>query len=105
MKIKKKIRATMFDPAFEVELEETSEQYPGTFRVFLDGEQIGYITSHTTQSERHSRGSRLVTRGPAFKAWAQSLDDGHRDSYDYYMQHRSQSEAIRRLRDRWERSR
>lgn len=93
---RKTIRATMFDPAFEVELESTGDLIE-TYIVYKDDVKIGYITSHSTASERAIRGARYVHRGNPFKAWAQSLDDGRKDRYDYYAQHRSQSEAIRRL--------
>ena len=98
MKRIKKIRATMFDDAFEVWIEPLAEAglpYSKDVAVYLDGEKIGFITPHETRSERKIPGSRLVRRGATFTAWADR--ELHDESFDYYHQHRSQSEAIRHL--------
>ncbi|WNM65437.1 hypothetical protein SEA_PHONEGINGI_34 [Microbacterium phage Phonegingi] len=100
----KRVPATMFDEAFDVVLIE-QPNYVDEFAVELDGVVIGYLTSHYTQSERRISGTRLVSRGARFKAWAQRhVGDStkplyERPQYDYYMQHRSMSAAIRRLVD------
>lgn len=65
------------------------------------GEPIGTITPHATQSERKISGTRLVSRGATFTAWAAREAGG--DRFDYFMQHRSQADAIRVLLSRAER--
>lgn len=92
----KNLKATMFEDAVTVELEDVSGNSPiETLAVYRDGKRIGYVTSFSAQSERKMSGTRLVHRGKPFKAWAQRSSDD--DRFDYYMQHRSQSAAIRRL--------
>lgn len=96
----KTLRATMFEDARTVEIEPlVYGDNCQDFAVFVDDVKIGTVTSYRTQSERPThRGSRIVHRGPYFTAWAQrSLREN--DRYDYYMQHRSMSAAIRRLID------
>lgn len=97
----KTIRATMFDPAFTVEIEPLNARgLPNSkdIAVFLDGVEIGTVTPFYTHSERKvGGGSRLVRRGPQFKAWAQR--ELHGDRFDYYAQTPSMSAAIRRLVD------
>lgn len=82
-----------------------SEYRANDFDVFLEpegGEPIGVIRPHATQSERKISGTRLVSRGATFTAWAAREAGG--DRFDYFMQHRSQADAIRVLLSRAERS-
>ncbi|QYC54369.1 hypothetical protein SEA_PICKLES13_33 [Microbacterium phage Pickles13] len=102
----KRVPATMWDDAFTVELDPAVDGPEcQDFAVYRDGVLIGYVTSYQTRSERKISGSRLVTRGAYFRAWAQrSVGDATKPTYeqprfDYYMQHRSMSAAIRRLVD------
>lgn len=100
----KRVPATMFDDAFDVEIEKREGLLDET-TVYLDGVKIGYLTSHYTQSERRISGTRLVSRGARFKAWAQrGVGDAtkplhEQPRYDYFRQHRSMSAAIRALVD------
>lgn len=96
----KRVPATMFDDPFEVELVKLDLTYGEEYEVHLDGVRIGFITPHHAQSERSVPGSRLVSRGATFKAWAQRGTEAT-DSFDYYHQHRSQAAAIRRLVDQY----
>lgn len=95
----KTLRATMFEAARTVEIEPlVYGDNCQDFAVYVDGVKIGTVSSFRTQSERKISGSRLVTRGAYFTAWAQR-STRENDRYDYYMQHRSMSAAIRRLID------
>lgn len=106
----KRVPKTMFDEPFEVTLIDVGTEYSVEYKVEFEGEEIGYIHPHSTQSERKISGSRLVSRGPTFTAWAQRGMDipgkphHQQPRYDYYAQHRSQAEAIRRLVDEHKRS-
>lgn len=106
----KRIPKTMFDEPFEVELVDVGTEYNVEYEVHFEGEHIGFISPHHTQSERPA-GGRLVSRGPTFQAWAQREPDiegrpyHEQPRYDYYAQHRSQAAAIRRLVDDHKRSR
>lgn len=99
----KRVPATMFDEPFEVTLIDVGTEYSVEYEVEFEGEVIGLIHPHQTQSERSIPGSRLVSRGGTFTAWAQRGPDvagrPHHEQprYDYYAQHRSQAAAIRRL--------
>lgn len=100
----KRVPATMFDEPFVVELDPAVDGPEcKDFAVYRDGVLIGYLTSYETQSERKISGTRLVTRGAYFTAWAQrGVGDATKPIYeqprfDYYRQHRSMSAAIRAL--------
>lgn len=92
MRKTKTIRATFLEGAVTVELEVVAGD---DLAVYYEEVLIGYVTPFDAQSERSVTGTRLVSRGKRFKAWAQRSADS--DRFDYYMQHRSQSAAIRRL--------
>lgn len=92
MRKTKTLRATALDEAIVVELEDANGD---DLAVFFEGRLVGYVTPYDTQSERKIPGTRLASRGKRFAAWAQRTADD--DRFDFYMQHRSQSAAIRRL--------
>ena len=106
----KRIPKTMFDDAFEVTLVDVGTEYSVEYEVHFEGEHIGYIHPHQTQSERKIHGTRLASRGAVFTAWAQRGVDiegrarSEQPRYDYYAEHRSQAAAIRRLVDEHRRS-
>ncbi len=95
----KKMRRHGDDPkrVITVDLRESENTWAHDhLEVYFEGEHVGTIAPHHTQSVRRIAGSRLVSRGATFKAWAaRGVDQG--DRFDYYAQHRSQAEAIRRL--------
>ena len=65
--------------------------------VMRDGRKIGTLHAHTTRAERPThRGSRIVTRGAEFKAWAVTgVEPGSRATY--WRKERVRAEALRDL--------